>query len=248
MTINISPWRISPPRLSSVQNEAPGLSEIVRRISGNAATLIGHTTGADRVVDIGNPAPLNPSGEYGHDHSGGDFGRALLRSITTLGFGHYNEWQSPSVFATDTAVLNFAFPSAAGGVTSIIDSGVVLPFWVPPCQPGGAYDNLGISCVARVSAGTANAADSATIRFANAHPGTFVSDELTSQPTATLTMSAVNAVVNTHLESGASTRLRALPGAVNLLSIRVSLIRAAGGASRGATIHLVELELGVYVT
>lgn len=247
MTINVSPWPIYPSRLSSVQNEAPGLSEIARRISGNTATMVGHATGADRIVDIGNPAPLNPSGDRGHDHSGGDFGRALLRTITTWQFGRRDEFTSPGL-ADDTAFMHIAFPADAGGVTSIFDHPITLPFWVPPCQPGAAYDNLGISAVVRVTSASGTAGDTITLRITNRHPGVQIATVVASSPTATLPSVGANAVANTHLESGATSRMRVLPGAVNVLVTRWSLIRVAGGGLRAAQIRLVELELGVYVT
>jgi len=215
--------------ISRLQNGQTGYSDVLAVPAANAATL------ADHIDGLGTYGmPINPSGEYGHDHSGGLFGRPMFVSVasTTL---------NPDVFVTGVRQpAKFYFlstESAAGGITTAVD-GQPVPIWVPGCDPiAGAYVRLAIRFTARLASTTLTSSDTVEV-IAKINDDSY---------TFTLTNPHITGVRN--FASASTTQLiGTVPGAINNVSFRTRVVRVAGGSSRGCVIYFQEMELGVYQT
>lgn len=165
MTIVTNKWPPMALGKQATQNEEIGFADLPQTIAGNAATMKGHVAGGSVVVDAPNPAPLNPSGDYGHDHSGGSMGRPFYKSIATISFddlGVYNQskWSGSSGdtapdllnIAADANSNNFNQPlrlepeAGQPGETTYTEGKGEFQIWVPPCDlQRGAYLNCGFS-------------------------------------------------------------------------------------------------------
>ena len=226
-----SRWPLYPVPYTRAQNGQVGYSELLVTAAANAATLADHIDGLG-----GYGAPLNPSSEAGHDHSGGHFGKPLFCTVASLSL------DGPQIH--DTGVIypqRFRFISienAAGGITT--NATMVSPtfIWVPPCDPSdGAYVNLGISARVELTTTTLTASDVLTVYFK------------VGEDEQGFVMSGPNVTGIKNLSSSStSERVSVRVGQVNLVEIRATVARAAGGSSRGCKLDFNELELGVYST
>lgn len=226
-----SRFPLYPVPYTRAQNGQPGYSEILTTPAANAATL------ADYVDGLGTyGGPLNPSSEPGHDHSGGHFGKPLFLTVASLSL------DGPQTHGTGVIYpqrfRSITIENAAGGTT--ISAAMVSPtfIWIPPCDAtDGAYVNLGISARVDLATTTLTASDVLTVYF---KVGEDEQGFVVSGPNST--------GVKNLASSSTSERVSVRVGAVNLVEVRATVVRAAGGSSRGCKLDINELELGVYST
>lgn len=235
-----------PVPFAKAQNLKPGIAEIVQQSAGMLATLEGHSQGAALIGGASNPVPLNPSGDRGHDHSGGEFGRPLFRTVATMTFDDGRTFNSSAMEPGYRAPGAIYVPDAADGLTNA-SRRIARHIWVPPCDPvEGAYVSLGVA-VALYGSGLTHldvssvpiVGDVATLRVWRAVAGAFVVAELDVTSPAVAGQKYV-------ASSGVSTRLQMRPGAWNEIVFELELARTTGGSTRGMDAWLLEAELGVY--
>lgn len=213
------------------QNLKPGLAELVQQSAGMLATLDAHTQGASSIA--AHAAPPNPSGERGHDHSGGEYGVPLIRSVASVSCSG----ALADVFG-DSGRQALSVPGAAGGETNRSQPVSVFE-WVPPCPPvDGAY--LVVDWFAAVRYRITNLASSDIVRLllwnlsvSSASPAVQVELDL---PNDTGTRTAW---------SDSDTRLPLAPGRLNVLGVQLEVDRNAGGDVRWLEAQLDGLEFGV---
>jgi len=212
-----------------LQNGKAGYSEVLTVPAANTATMADHVNGLGTYG-----APLNPSGDVGHDHSGGYFGRPMFISVvsTTL---------NPNI--TTTGVVQPAkfyllgAENSAGGTSTLLN-GQPVPVWIPPCDPkSGAYVQMAVRFTARVWTTTLVSSDTVSIIVK-------VNDD---SHTFSLSNPHVTGV-RTFASSSSSELIATDPGAVNNVSFSTNVVRAAGGSSRGFGLYLEEIEFGVFST
>lgn len=245
MTKVVSPTVPVPLDRKRAQNGEDFAAEVLANGAGVEAWVNGHTEGRD-YVDADevtpNPAPRNQHGRFGHDHSGGLYGKPLFRTIASFwverGDRHSNEWAGQ-----DASEEAFRF---ASGLT-IPPSGRKVwetrPFFIypPNCDPGplGAYNVLGVALGLDVLSTTLSASDTVTLRFRNLAPS------LIGSPVE-FDMSTPNAVGDRYIESDGTTRVPMLPGRPNLVTLEIDVETVASGSTRNITIQLFALEFGVF--
>lgn len=259
----------------ATQSEAPGLADIPQALAGNSATLKGHIAGGAAVVDVVNPAPLNPSGDLGHDHSGGSYGRAHYKSIATISFDDSSTFNS-SKFAWDTnpgaigsanwadsgdyiRPLRLEPESGQPGDTTYTTGKGEFQIWVPPCDlKRGAYLNCSFSVVfayipesfwTQGGGGTPMiGADEVYIYLRNLHPQAQSNDPNISGFRYAGQAGPVVAPQNQDikfLESAGNMLL--FPGQINPLSWRVKqVLDPGGGGPRACLVQPLHVEFGVY--
>ena len=225
-----SRWPVYPVPYTRAQNGQVGYSELLVTPAANAATL------ADHIDGLGSyGAPLNPSSEPGHDHSGGHFGRPLFCSVASLSL---DGPQGTTGVVNPQRFRFITLENAAGGTTT--NTTMVSPtfIWVPNCDPAdGAYVNLGISARIDLTATTLTASDVLTVYLK------------VGEDEQGFTITGPNSTgVKNLASSSTSERVSVRVGQVNLVEVRASVVRAAGGSSRGCKLDFNELELGVYST
>lgn len=231
MSVTYRPWPLYPVPHTRVQNGQPGYNDVLSIAAGDAASL------ADWVDGLGTyGAPLNPSSEPGHDHSGGHFGKPLFLTVASLSL------DGPQTHGTGVIYpqrfRSITIENAAGGVTN--SAAMVSPtfIWVPPCDTtDGAYANLGISARVDLVSTTLSASDTLRVYF---KVGDDEQSFIISGPNTT--------GVKKLTSSTTSERVSVKVGAVNLVEVRANVVRAAGGSVRGCRLDINELELGVYST
>jgi len=239
MTIVTSRWLPLPLPYARGQNAEPGLSELITQSAANLATHEGHIRGGATVGGVENSAPLNPSGDYGHDHSGGDFGRPFFRSVFTATLAN-GQWYSSAIKTGDPN--NAQVDNGAGGTTTLSRRTIDVYAAIPPCDPGkGAYRSLGLYATFGMPDTSLVSTDVLSVDVwvgdADAPPS--------GAPNFVIDSPHVDLVVKA-ISSGASTRILVKPGAINRIRLRPKVVRAAGGSSRGCTLYVHEVELGVY--
>ena len=241
MSTLTSRWPPVPLPFARGQNEEPGLSELLAQTAANSATLWGHTNGGQLVGDVANPAPLNPSGDHGHDHSGGDFGKALFRSLLTVTFDDGEVYNPTEI----QGGVNYGVIPVADAADSVINYGQHhrwVAIWVPPCDPlTGAYVDLGVHVAARLQTTALLAGDTLQLQAWRKRSDTSAANTLVS-----FTLPNPNSTGDKRAESGS--RLSVIPGALNLIYFRVRVERTTGGAVRGCTLAIKDIEIGVYET
>lgn len=238
MTIVTSRWPPIALPIKAGQNLEPAYSELIAVHAGNLATLYGHINGGETVGGEPNAAPRNPSGDFGHDHSGGDFGRPFFRSVCTVTCDNGNVSGGTAIAEGGAAV----YLTIANGADSeeTISNTHEIPFWCPPCDPvSGAYLDLGLYARVQLRTTALLAGDTLTLRV-------WVQTSDDTPQVTTYTLSAPNSTGTKDVSSGSTTRLRCAPGRVNLLHLQAAVDRTTGGSSRGAQLYVRELELGVY--
>lgn len=252
-----SQWPPGALRKTIAQNEQPLLAEIATVLAGNAAAVVGHTVGgADLQEGDPNHAPRNPSGDVGHDHSGGEFGRPLFRSVASF---HLDDDQTLSVHvAGQTTTFILDTPTAgADADNSTEDRRPILYAWVPPCAGAGAYVDLGLNVVGDYSASQGatamQAGDVVKVRFTQLHRAL-----LAVAPTDAAGLIAAELTLASPQTSSAgkrmtstattSTRLRVVPGSINPIAMSITASRDATAGNRYPWLMLREVELGVYDT
>jgi hypothetical protein len=230
MSVTYRLWPPYPVPYTRAQNGQIGYSEIVSNAAGDAATIADYVNG----LGIYN-APLNPSSEPGHDHSGGHFGKPLFCTVASLSL---DGPQGTTGVIYPQRFRSITLEDGAGGTTT--NATMVSPtfIWVPPCDPSdGAYVNLGISARVDLTTTTLTASDVLTVYFK------------VGEDEQGFTITGPNSTgVKNLASSSTSERVSVRVGAVNLVEIRASVVRAAGGSSRGCRLDFDELELGVYST
>lgn len=236
-----------PPRMLSAldtRSQAPCVAELGLQLGANLTTHKGHASGGVLIGTTPNPAPLNPSGEHGHDHSGGEYGRPRFISIATLDFGG-GAYESgltdflagPRAYKTEHGAVPADVPTLVGGGT--------FRLWIPPCDRAhgvGAYAALGIMGAIEIEATALRAADVVTLELVQATPGAsgaVASVICTGDPSSTGWLAVL---------SGSDALLPTVPGKMNAFYWHTKIDRENAGSSRGAELRLDSLELGVFST
>jgi hypothetical protein len=236
MSTLVGPWPPTQLPIDRAKHGEPMLSDVVRVPGANVSAYHAHTMGLDTVGTSAAQTPINGFGSRGHDHSGGDFGRPLFRSIyaATLDPGGQ---VSANIVATNRVgrvVLN-----GDPGTTPKEQITHPLFVWVPPCPAGGAYDNCGVHIVAEVVSTTLTASDEMTVRLRNLFPG--------YQRAVSFSVSSPNSTGEKLFESRSnSERLELIPGALQAIRLEAEVALDGGGSNRGVTIDFYEIEIGVY--
>ena len=247
MTIIASHWPPTAVRMQRTQSCQAGLADIPAQLGANAATMAGHATGGAVVADVSNPAPVNPSGDRGHDHSGGYFGRPLFRSVASLCLDTHTAYSSNVLGQTDTTAYYLGVEAAGDGVTSWSDRHVIFDLWVPPCPPGGAYEDLGLFVTGTYALSGMLSGDTVTLEARNLHSA--IRSPANGAPLAfELTVDTPAAGGLKTLEGGSGERVRVVPGALNAIKVGLKAARTTGGGSRSCGFTLRDVEMGVYET
>ncbi len=236
-------------RESVSHNNEPALADIPAVLGADGAALYGYVGGTDTVAtNTPNPVAPSPSGQLGHDHSGGRWGRPLFRTIATwagndrqptgtgqpMGGGNLSDSTGPT-FVGAGASPDMG-PSEAERY--YVQGGWNI--WVPPGDAtlDAAYGYLG--CIAKfwTFRGNLNAGDTVDFRIKNLHP------DATNSVTWSL---STTIPTNQTIESNSDERLRVMPGQINILELSILITTdATVGLSRGCDIRLIAIELGVH--
>jgi len=258
MTFHASDWPVPILKLSRVQNGSAAVSEVIAHTAGGTLTMIQHINGEAGLANEVIRSPRNPSGEFGHDHSGGYFGRGLFRSVASVCFDNFSHLDPTHVLGNGQS-LEIVTPQDGDSTTTDSLSGIDVNIWIPPCPQGadganrGAYIDLGVVVHGSYDhdGGTAGmlAGDVVDIVIVPRHyaydgenDSNGVSIECLSLPVGT-----PEATQDEVLTSGPSTRLDWVrPGAFNPLRILLRATRTTGGGERLAQFRLDGVEFGVY--
>lgn len=241
-TKSISVFPPSPVQHAKTQNNDDALAEIVRSLSGNAATLHGHIVGGDSLDTATiNAAPLNPgSSQRGHDHSGGLYGSPLFRTVASLQLADTSTY---GTIATNDGLQTFDIGSLSSTDIYIATVPVRAGVWVPGCDPGplGAYSRLGLRVLWYVSSGGGLKTDDILrLRVQNSTTGSQVLldlDGFAAAPSGDYTY-----------ESASTERLLMRPGALNQIAMRAEFETSATAGTRTLVFTLSNVEFGVYTT
>jgi hypothetical protein len=242
-------WPPYPTLHSRSQNLEPLENEVVRNPAANLTLIEGHINGAERVGNIANPAPLNPSGDRGHDHSGGDFGTPLFRSIATVnvdGGETYSSNIAGTTYPNTLCLFQYFSPATLepGKEGAISSTSHLFHPWVPPCPPEtGAYQNLSV-CAVMTSDGALGASDLVWLRITNQHR--LLRKPAGDYPFMRLAISSPGASGVRTDSSGSAERLLTVPGSINPLKCELEVTLDGGGSARAPYFQLLHLELGVY--
>lgn len=237
-----------PPRMLSqlqTRSQQPCVAELGLQLGANLTTHKGHASGGALIGTDANPAPVNPSGDIGHDHSGGEFGRPFFVSIATLdlagGIGASDDSVNVITGPSTTRVVHAA---VAADIPTVVMGGV-LRLWCPPCDKAistGAYAALAAMARIDLEITALRAADVITLQLRQGTPGlpgATASIVLTGSTTATGIQVAI---------AGSDALLPMLAGAMNTITWSILIARENAGSARGATLRLDSLELGVFTT
>lgn len=219
-----------PVAYTRAQNGQPGYSDLLAVPAANAATMADHVNGLGTYG-----APLNPSSEPGHDHSGGHFGKPLFASVASL---YMHGPQGTSGVLYPARYNEMTFFNQPGGVTSKNYLRSPKYIWIPNCDSiSGAYSNLGVVVRANLASTTLGASDTLTlyIEIDGDEHGFLVPNQ---------NIPGVKILSSASLAQCVSPIL----GTVNRVAVRATVVRAAGGASRGCNLEIYELEFGVFST
>lgn len=243
MTSAHSPWVPSQLINTRTKNGSGAIAEIPSTLAGNTATMLAHLLGSGLSDNSQILPPKNGMGSYGHDHSGGVFGKPFYRSIARFNMDAFTSYNAE--FSDGSAENKFAFDSKGANVTSSL-TGPLLHFWVPPCDPvNGAYVNLGIVTSFKIRSTTLVTGDSIDFRYKVWTRG--IASENAPQIT-TITKTVPTSAGFYLATSGSTQKLRVKPGAVNSVQLEMRVVRDATSGNRTAEVHWLEHEFGVYAT
>lgn len=172
MTKAIGDFPTLPPQNIDCRNNADAIADVPRILSSNALINSVHTTGNPDLGD-GQTAPvtmISPSGNYGHDHSGGVWGRPFRRSVCTMSFDNSETYGGD--FIGGGFISNAYFAAVSPNTTVDAYCGEFNIF-VPPCDPlAGAYNLLGVhAAISGKEQGSVFSADTITLRIHNRTTG-----------------------------------------------------------------------------
>lgn len=247
MTIQTS--RYPPPVLTKrwTQNGEPNYADIAQQLTGAAATIVGHIDGGPDLANTTNTAPRNPSNELGHDHSGGEFGKPLFRSIYSIHFDDFTEY-SNRFEGLPSPITLLTGPGDADETTT-----QTLPWeflvYVPPCPlVGGAYVDMGLVIGLEYDGNNGTqamaAGDTVKLRLIADHRD-LVQGAGGHRTIVDLTLGSPSVNGFKRLESG--DRLKwILPGQVNPMRLKLVADRGPGVGARFPDVKLLNLEIGVF--
>jgi len=273
MTIITSRWPPMPLNKKQTQSEEIGFADLPQRMSGNASTMAAHVVGGDVIANAENPCPKNPSGDYGHDHSGGYMGRPVFKSIATISFDDgsffntskygYDGGSAPNRIGSAelhnsnlyiNPVRLESEPGQPGDTNGTTDSREFI-LWVPPCDLSrGAYLNCGFNVtiaytpVSFLTTVPITAADEIRIRLINTHSalrqdGIGVSGFPIAGETGILA-NPINEEIRFEESDGGN--LTVVPGSLNPMKFGLQVALDGGGTGpRACEINILDLEIGV---
>lgn len=237
MSTITGPWPPSQLPTERAKHGEPLLADVVRVPAANVALYEAHTMGKDTVGTTPSTTPLNGAGTRGHDHSGGEFGRPLFRSIYTTSLDDGGNVSSNIVSSGERPGRVIISGDAGDDVVAQMNQPLFV--WVPPCPAGGAYDNVAVYCVIKHDSTSLDAADDLKIRLRNEFPG--------YQRSCVFDLSETSTSAQRVGTSGQTERLELLPGIVNPVRVEYELdLAASPSGSRSATIDILQIEIGVY--
>lgn len=208
------------------------------RISADAALLAGMTVGGSYVGGSPNPCQ-NWQGGYGHDHSGGYYGRPFQRSICNQRFALPH-----TTGGNIDGGSGLGYTREYGDVQQIItppnetvEGTFISRFrqWIPNCDPDaevGAFHELDGQGMIQESYTNTTGSDTITLRIINHTLGD------------STTCSGISAATAGN-DSFYFSDLPCLPGAVNDFEMVYDITTAAGGSNRTTSILLLDIEFGV---
>jgi hypothetical protein len=227
--------------MTKLSSQQPATADIALRLGSNTNMQAGHVDGGQQLASEQNPAPRNPSGDYGHDHSGGQFGKPLFRSVAVLPLvPNYDA----SNFLPGPAAVRHEHGNAGASIATRV-GGTPLQVWCPPCDPQrdvGAYAVLSVSARIEVETTALISGDTLKLVVIQATPGGPITEVEVPVADGSLTSTG-------YLRMTSDIRDVAVPmavGRMNTLSISTKLTRTGSGSSRGATFRIDAVELGVY--
>lgn len=248
MTIVSQRYPPTPVAYRRGQNLEPGLAETVQQSAALCATLDAHVQGVTSIA--AHAAPVNPAADLGHDHSGGEHGRPLFRSLAAVTFDDGRTFNRSPVLpgkgSLDGAIhVRDSLPGATNRSAHTASAWL----WVPPCDPAeGAYLRVGLSVSLYLAplqfqagiSGPPIAGDVVTLRVWRAV-------EAATYPVALFPISNPNAPGPLQFSTGGpAERLHLQPGAWNEILFQLQMRRGPGGGERGLNAWLLEAEVGVY--
>ncbi len=226
-----------------LSSQQPATADIALRLGANTNIQAGHIDGGDQLAGEQNPAPKNPSGDYGHDHSGGNFGVPQFRTVAALPLASVFDSSGTGMLASPAAVRTEHDNAGASIATRV--GNTPLHLWCPPCDPQrdvGAYAVLSVSARVEVEATSLISGDVVTLVVVQSTP---------EGPTTEVEVPVADGDVTATgwLRMTSNLREVAVPmavGRMNTLSIATKVARTGSGSSRGVTLRVDSVELGVY--
>lgn len=234
--------------LDKTRSSVDAVADVPRILSADIASMVGHTDGGSALdATTPNPAPPNPgTGEKGHDHSGGYYGRPLYR--TTLSLTCDLGSQDPTRNLTTNGDEGFVHIQqvAPSEERAAYPYGGPVIAWMPGCDlVEGAYSLQALTCRAVVTDPTnVQSLDGVEIRIRNLHPS--MAGTATAFPLPTLT--AGTKLVISDSDDGPWVPI--VPGVLNPLEVEVRYVASSNGAGppivyRAIKVRLFEFNLGV---
>lgn len=232
MSINITPWPPTQHDVERQQSGQPMLCDTARTLSANNAIYEAWINGQGQIVN--QPSPVkNPSGSFGHDHSGGIYGRPLFRTVATIdlastGFTGASLTTNPNLLEIQT--------DADTDANQSLEYSPRWPIWIPPCDPGetGAYTNCGLAFSYEQTSTVSGDVVTFTIR------------NVSAGGSAAFTLTEGASTSDFVYSTSVAQTLPCIPGAVNILQCILDVDRQGTGSSRVCYVLLYQLELGVY--
>lgn len=228
-----------PPQNLDCRNNADAIADVPRILSANCVMNAVHATGSS-AISATQTAPhsmISPSGNYGHDHSGGVWGRPFVRSIATMNLGASEFYSSNFIGGHEVFRAHFTDVPSDTSDTSSAGEGYI---YVPPCDElKGAYNVLDLFLV--VSLRDHNdvfAADSIELMVTNKTTGDSVSfseSGVSTNPTNVIFISDAD-----------SERLNFQQGQFNRISFQFTWNSdISGGLDRSISARVLEFSCGV---
>lgn len=241
MTKAIGDFPTLPPQNLDCRNNADAIAEVPRILSSNALVNSVHTTGNSDLGD-GQRAPItmiSPSNGYGHDHSGGVWGRPFRRSVCTMSFDNSDLYSPNFLGGGYRSAINFNSVSP----DTTVDGGCgEFKLYVPPCDPlNGAYNLLGVQAgISGRFQTNVFSADTVTLEIKNTTTGDSVTlDALDGYSSSSTTYF-------THSNSD-SQRLNMAQGALNSIQLKAYFhADAGGGLTRTIQVRISEISFFVF--
>lgn len=229
-------WPPSNPPTKQHQAGRIALATLPARLAADTTLLAGMTVGGATINDTPNPC-VNWQGGFGHDHSGGWYGRPFVKSVGSqhmrgshgdsadldsgfLGSSYYDgDVTSLTIGASSTAKKNF-----------IAD----VWQWVPNCDPSpdsGAFVVLKGLGMLDFTVGTLEAGDTLTVKIRNVTSG------------HTVSVSGVTRTTSGN-DSFYFNGLYCVPGALNQFVVEYDLTTDATASTRSLYLELKDIEWG----
>lgn len=233
-------WPPHPLKDSATKAGKPILSDLPRRMAGNLAALEGHTMGGQSVAGSENPAPVNPSGVRGHNHSGGIFGAKIERGIHCFCNDDFNTFDGTAWANNEAQLLRGDTHTAVGASSTTTGETARQPFriWVPPCEDAGAFSSMTVVATIHISATALVAGDELRI-WAENRTVARLRGGISSQ-----TYGVAPGHTTTGDKQAETSEVSFVPGAWNSVYIYSTVVRDGTAGNRGCTFTYLDFAVG----